>query len=404
MKKQWIAILSVVLMLSVFMNVSINAVADEGTNIAGYNTTDNGTTDMPTFTFVKIFEMLGDAVNGDFPNEDFTIHFIPFDVNGLPYGSSTTIATMPTIADVQITNTMIEGETLVPVSDDKSYKQMQVVVTLPAYTEIGDYWYKVSESVLDEHGVAYDVAGVTHDPNNYYLHVQVVKDPGNNNNLARLVTLHKPDPNNQNTYINAKTNGVTNIYRNGDIIIKKVVNGTVADDDLPFSIKVTMSSTKAVSSDITYKFYDKDNAQKGPAVTIPHDDWNLDNGVYTLEQTIEITANKRVEIYNIPYGVTYTIQEANYSSSYKVPTYNINTEVGEEGDTIVNAHSANWNDKYVSGTISDLEDTITIINTTDATIDVGVIIDNMPYIAIMIFAIGAIVAFVAIRHKKKKVD
>lgn len=103
-------------------------------------------------------------------------------------------------------------------------------------------------------------------------------------------------------------------------------------------------------------------------------------------------------------GVTYTIQEANYSSSYKVPTYNINTEVGEEGDTIVNAHSANWNDKYVSGTISDLEDTITIINTTDATIDVGVIIDNMPYIAIMIFAIGAIVAFVAIRHKKKKVD
>ncbi len=404
MKKQWIAILSVVLMLSVFMNISINAVADEGTNIAGYNTTDNGTTDMPTFTFVKIFEMLGDAVNGDFPNEDFTIHFIPFDVIGLPYGSSTTIATMPTIADVQITNTMIEGETLVPVSDDKSYKQMQVVVTLPAYTEIGDYWYRVSESVLDEHGVAYDVAGVTHDPNNYYLHVQVVKDPGNNNNLARLVTLHKPDPNNQNTYINAKTNGVTNIYRNGDIIIKKVVNGTVADDDLPFSVKVTMSSTKAVSSDITYKFYGKDNAQDGPAVTIPHADWILDNGVYTLEQTIEITANKRVEIYNIPYGVTYTVQEANYSSSYKVPTYNINTEVGEEGDTIVNAHSANWNDKYVSGTISDLEDTITIINTTDATIDVGVIIDNMPYIAIMIFAIGAIVAFVAIRHKKKKVD
>ena len=68
------------------------------------------------------------------------------------------------------------------------------------------------------------------------------------------------------------------------------------------------------------------------------------------------------------------------------------------------AHSSTWTEKYVKGSISDIEDTITIINTQDATIDVGVIIDNMPYIVIMLFVIGAIVLYAATRHKKEKVD
>lgn len=407
MKKQWIAIISLVLMLSMSLSFAFVAKADEGTNIDGYNTTDNGTKDMPSFTFVKTFELLGDTTNGVFPNEDFIIHFTPYEVSGLPtHTSIKEPADMPKIVDAKITSDNIKSQPLQNVNG-KYFKQMSVVVTLPTYTEIGDYWYKVSESVRDENGDTHDVAGVTHDPNNYYLHVQVVKvkDADNNETLSRLVTLHKPDPDNQDTYINAKTNGVTNIYGNGQIIIKKVVNGNIADDNRPFNVDVVMTSDAPVSSDITYKFFNKANAQVGDPVEIEHTEWKFENGAYTLSKTIEITANTRVEFYNVPYGVEYTVMEEDYSSSFKVPTYNINTEnMNEQGDTIVGSHSAVWKEKYVKGTISDLEDTITIINTTDATIDVGVIIDNMPYIAIMIFAVGAVVVFVAVRHRKKKDD
>ncbi len=386
------------------MTIPIGAMADEGTNIDGYNTTDNGTTDMTEFIFVKTFEMLGDTTNGVFPNENFTIHFIPYKVNGLPTNSTTTVDNMPQIDNAQITIEKIKAESLQNVND-RYFKQMKVEVPLPTYTEIGDYWYKVTESVLDENGDTHDVAGVTHDPNTYYLHVQVVKDAGNNDELARLVTLHKPDPNDQTTYINAKTNGVTNIYGNGDIIIKKVVNGNVADADRPFKIYVAMSSTAPVSSDITYKFFDKTDAVVGTPAEIKHNEWTLEGDVYTVRKVVEITANMRVEFFNVPYGVTYTVQEEDYSSNFKLPTYNIDTEnMVENGDTIAGTHSTNWSDKYVQGLISDAADTITVINTTDATIDVGVIVDNMPYIVIMLFVIGAVVVFVIARHKRKKVD
>ncbi len=397
--------MSVVLILSLLMTISTSVKADEGTNIQGYNTTENGTKDMAKFTFVKVFEMLGDTANGEFPNESFTIHFNPHKVKGLPTNSTITDATMPTIDSVQIKSETIK-ETDFTDENGKHFKQMEVEVTLPTYEEIGDYWYTVSESVLDDAGDDHDVAGVTHDPNTYYLHVQVVLDPGNDNKIARLVTLHKPDPKDQSTYIAAKTNGVTNVYGNGSLIIKKIVNGTAADAEKPFDMVVTFSSKAPVSSDITYKFFNNTSGvQVDSDVVIKHAEWKHEGENYTLSKTVEITANKRVAFYNLPFGVTYTVQEKNYESSYKVPIYNIDSDPSMESeDTIEGAHLADWDDKYVKGTITDVEDTVSVINTTDATIDVGVIIDNLPYIVIMLFVIGAIVVFVTTRRKKEIVD
>lgn len=401
MKKQWKAIISMVLMLTLFMTISIGVMAEDGTNIPGYNTTSNGTTDMTEFVFVKTFELLGDTTNGEFPNEDFIVSFEPIKVVGLPTGISMTTSTMPKIPNATITSAMIAGQTLDPV---KHCKKMSVNVSLPTYDYIGDYWYRSSEAVKDENGNTIDVAGVTHDPNNYYLHVQVVKDPGNGDQLARLVTLHKPDPSDPTTHINAKTDGVINIYENGGIVIKKSVNGTIADADRPFKIYVTMSSPRPVSSDITYKFFNNSDVQQGSSVVINHTDWNKVGSTYTLSKEVEITANKRVEFYNIPFGITYTVKEEDLSSSFKIPTYNIDSELKETDDIILGSHSSVWTDKGIQGTISDERDTITIINTTDATIDVGVIIDNMPYIVIMLFVVGAIVVYTATRHKKEKID
>ena len=401
MKKQWKAVISMVLMLTLFMTISIGVMAEDGTNIPGYNTTNNKTKDMDHFTFVKTFEMLGDTANGVFPKEDFIVSFEPCKVSGLPTGKTMEPSDMPTINPTTITSAMIESQ---PYDSTKHCKKMAVDVNLPTYTYIGDYWYRTKETVKDEAGEPIDVAGVTHDPNTYYLHVQVVYDTEKGGSIARLVTLHKPDPTDQTTYINAKTDGVINIYENGGIVIKKSVNGSTADADKAFKVYVTMSSPNPVSSDITYKFFDNSNVEQGSPVVINHSEWTKAGSTYTLSKEVEITANKRVEFYNIPFGITYTVKEAEYSSGYKIPTYNIDSELKETDDIILGSHSSVWTDKGIQGTISDERDTITIINTTDATIDVGVIIDNMPYIVIMLFVVGSIVVFFATRHKKETID
>ena len=82
MKKQWKAIMSLVLMLVLLISMSVGVIADDGTNIPGYNTTANGTEDMNKFTFAKVFELVGDVDNGVFPNENFTIHFNRYKVSG----------------------------------------------------------------------------------------------------------------------------------------------------------------------------------------------------------------------------------------------------------------------------------------------------------------------------------
>ena len=254
-----------------------------------------------------------------------------------------------------------------------------VDVDLPDYTDagIGDYWYEVNETA----GTA---AGVTYDVNTYYMHV-VVSREGRNHGVSQ-VTLHKTAPSNDGTYTNDaddKTAGFTNTFGSGSLTVTKEIIGNFADRDKKFDITVTLTvpTGKTVTGPIAYG-----------TETIAGG-WTGSKAI-----TLQLGKGDSVTFTNIPDGVTYTVEEADYSSDgYDIPQYVFDND-SETGDTVLTG--AAWEENYASGTISDSADAVTVTNPKNAAIDVGVVLENAPYVIIILMVIGFGI-FMIVRRRRR---
>ena len=258
----------------------------------------------------------------------------------------------------------------------------EIEVTLPDYTNsgVGDYWYEVKETAGSSAGVAYDT-------NTYYMHVVVTRDDlvDPDNIGASQVTLHKTAPGNDGTYTNNeddKTAGFTNEFSAGSLTVEKKISGNFADREKKFDIVVTLTapSGKTVTGDIAYT----------GGNTIPGN-WTGSKNI-----TLSLGMNESVTFENIPDGVTYTVKENDYSGEgYDVPSYTFD-KASETGDAV---SSGSWSETFASGTVSDSADTVTVENIKTATIDVGVILENAPFVLIILGVIGLGVFMFARRRK-----
>ena len=254
-----------------------------------------------------------------------------------------------------------------------------VDVDLPDYTDagIGDYWYEVNETA----GTA---AGVTYDVNTYYMHV-VVSREGRNHGVSQ-VTLHKTAPSNDGTYTNDaddKTAGFTNTFGSGSLTVTKEIIGNFADRDKKFDITVTLTvpTGKTVTGPIAYG-----------TETIAGG-WTGSKAI-----TLQLGKGDSVTFTNIPDGVTYTVDEADYSSDgYDIPQYVFDND-SETGDTVLTGTA--WEENYASGTISDSADAVTVTNSKNAAIDVGVVLENAPYVIIILMVIGFGI-FMIVRRRRR---
>lgn len=253
---------------------------------------------------------------------------------------------------------------------------------LPDYTDagIGDYWYEVNET-------AGTTAGVTYDVNTYYMHV-VVSREGRNHGVSQ-VTLHKTAPSNDGTYTNDaddKTAGFTNTFGSGSLTVTKEIIGNFADRNKTFDIAVTLTAPtgKTVTGPITYGAETIDGGWTGSKLI-----------------TLQLGKGDSVTFTNIPDGVTYTVKEADYSSEgYDNPRYAFDNGT-ETGDSVLTGTA--WEENYASGTISDSADAVTVTNPKNATIDVGVVLENAPYIIIILMVVGFGV-FMLVRRRRKIVE
>ena len=258
----------------------------------------------------------------------------------------------------------------------------EIEVTLPDYTNsgVGDYWYEVKETAGSSAGVAYDT-------NTYYMHVVVTRDdlvdPAHIG--ASQVTLHKTAPGNDGTYTNNeddKTAGFTNEFSAGSLTVEKKISGNFADREKKFDIVVTLTapSGRTVTGDITYT---GSNSITGG--------WTGSKNI-----TLSLGMNESVTFENIPDGATYTVKENDYSGEgYDVPAYTFD-KASETGDAV---SSGSWSETFASGTVSDSADTVTVENIKTATIDVGVILENAPFVLIILGVIGLGVFMFARRRK-----
>ena len=368
----------------------------------GYNTNDgsdpaNPLSDTTSFTFTKHYDLEGDTTDGKSPAEDFTVTFTPKSFFNVPASANMTVAGMPSIANAVLSATKGAADTSAATNvtaDTSAATNVTAEVTLPAYAYVGDYWYEVRET-------AGDTAGVTYDNAVYYLHVQVVHESDSSNNLLRLVTLHSAEPQADGTPAasgDTKNDGITNTYRNGSLSVKKTVTGNMGDLTKEYTATVTFSYTSdaaacPVRSDVTYT----DGTEK----TIAASNWTKADGKWTASATLTLSHDETVTFENLPYGVSYEVVETDYSGEGY--THSFAFENADSGDAVT-AEGGSWANAKATGTITDAEDKLTITNNKESEIDVGVLLENAPFIALIVFVLAAAVILIVFAVKRNKHD
>ena len=215
------------------------------------------------------------------------------------------------------------------------------------FPNVGVYTYKVTE-------VAGDTAGVTYDSREMELKATVHYADG------KLVVDYAFRPDGADS---AKGKDIENTYSAGALTVGKKVTGNLGDKNKKFDIDVTFTAPadKTVKSTITY----------GDNQILPKE-WN--GG--TVTKTISLANGEAVKFENVPYGVTYTVKEHDYTD-YKV---SYEDETGE-----INASAA----------------TAGVINNKPGSVDTGVILHSAPYILLLAGVGAAAVAFLILRKHRE---
>lgn len=248
-------------------------------------------------------------------------------------------------------------------------------VQLPNYGKPGVFVYKLHET---DNGTA----GVTYDNNDYYLTVYAFNKADSTakveaNDLQYAVRLDRGLKEDEN--YEKKVDTINNSYTAEPLTITKTVNGNMGDRTQPFEFEVVFNApaNKTVKSSISV------SGDHGAVAGVDLDEYNT----FTFEKTATVkftlTHGQTMNFLNLPEGVTYTVKEINVPEGYK--TY-INDADTTATDT--------------DGTISNTAVTISYENVNgDTTIDTGVILDNAPYIALMMVVVaGAAVMIIKKRR------
>lgn len=319
---------SILLVLVLMMSLSVAAFA-EGTTDQG--TTGTTPTDQETVTIKKEYKLDG---AGTSPKETFTLkqvgsRVVDGDADSAPALKSITGAVF---AEGAATVAGVTGD---------------ITVELPSYDRVGIYEYTLKE--VDDN----KTAGVTYYGNEIKLVVTVIN--GENGKL-RVAAVHTES----NIGTDAKSDKFSNTYSAGALKITKTVTGNLGDKNKEFSFTVTLNAPttgETVRSTITV------------------------GGVETAfvsgqKYTFTLKHGQSYTFGNLPYGVTYTVEEADYTRDGYTTT--------KTGDT---------------GTIGAAEQTAAFTNGKDnGSIDMGVSMDSLPYI-LMLVVVGAAVVVIATRKK-----
>lgn len=329
-------ILSLALALVLVLSMSTVAFAAEGEE----TTYD----DMSTVTLTKEYKLTNAGTTS--PAETFAFSALTCtNVTDAADSVTTTNAPVPTIASVSYT----AGEA------GSATAKKNITITLPEYSSVGIYTYTFTETDGGTAGVTYRSDVIT-------LVVTVIEQDGK----VRVAAVHT-EGNGE-----AKSGEFNNEYSAGSLSVKKTVTGIMGDQEKEFTVKVTFTAPEGDSVREAITYVDGTETKTIAA----GEGW-------TGSKEVEITLKheETVTFTNIPYGVTYTVVENDYTA---------------EADGGYDAASYDFDDNNKK--IDTASENVTITNNKDGEIDTGITMDSMPYI--LLLAVACMGLFVFISKKR----
>lgn len=192
-----------------------------------------------------------------------------------------------------------------------------------------------------------------------------------------------------------------------DLTLSKTVHGALGDLSKPFTFKITFNK----NHDIT----DASGLYKGPQLPTNLDDVTVsgkNGGDYLTigeEYTVTMKHGQSLTFTNLPAGVEYVVKEDGSEAGADGVTLTCTNDAGNTVKYDVSVKNANgenvgfdFNKATVSGSIS-ADVTTAFHNTNAAEPDMGVVLDNAPYIAMLaIVAIGGVALMLNKRRRDEE--
>lgn len=376
--------------LAAAMMLTVGATAAFAETGAGEGATRPATTVLAndSLKIMKNYKVL----KGTSPDVDFSFTATYMPDKSQPYGDSYTFAgkTYPVHFDS------------VAATDAKAVSVADLGIriedfNLPAGP--GKYVFEIAENIPQD---SEKVLGVDYDNTKRYLSITVANDTamsGRNfvyyaqlySEYADHATLGAVDKkvNGENAFTN--TYGISHDGKDlvHNVVINKQIAGNFSDLSKSFNFTIKLSRADGKKNDyVGAKVTTYDGSTDG----VLNQTWTFDG---TTEHSISLGRNQSIELENLPEGVIVTVVETD-GTEYVVTKSSEAVKTGY-------APIGSLNGNTVTATVGNANGSIGFINTKEGTPDMGVVLDNAPYIAMLaIVAIGGVALMLNKRRRDEE--
>lgn len=188
-----------------------------------------------------------------------------------------------------------------------------------------------------------------------------------------------------------------------DLTLSKTVHGALGDLSKPFTFKITFN----MNHDIT----DASDLYKGPQVAELSNTATLKDGTTAISQnayleldkeyTVTLRHNDSLKLSNLPAGIKYEIYED--GSQVEAGAVVVTVDNVKYTVTVTDTAFDTTETTKIKGTVNNTDVTAAFQNTNPDSPDMGVVLDNAPYIAMLaIVAIGGVALMLNKRRRDEE--